>query len=89
MILRFFVMLKLENDIDMIDLLDIHALDISVCIYGVYRNRRIVHLLCETGQMETHDLVDSPHRIVVILRKRHIVYGHMLSIQQNLFLEDA
>ncbi len=73
-------MLQLEDYVHMIYLLNIRCYYPSVFIDRIYRNGRIVHLLCEPGKMQPHDLVDSTHRIVVIGCQSLVVNSDMFSV---------
>ena len=82
------IVLKLEDKIHIIDLLHTGRLNLSVLIDKVDRYGRVVHLLCETGKMKTHHLIESVHRVVVAGRQGTVIYGDMFSIQKYLLFKD-
>ena len=83
-IVHLTVVLKLEDDVDVIAFLDLDGDDIAVFVESVDRNYRIVHFMRKTRQVKAHDLVDASHRIIGIALKSQIIYGDILSIKKNL-----
>ena len=81
MIFDIAVMLKLEHDVDIVDLLHIDSRDTAIRIDRIDRHHRVVHLMRKAMQVQTEDFVYTPHRIVVILGQSHIVNGHMLTVR--------
>ena len=79
-IFHFLAVLELEHKIYVIAFLHLDSDHIAVLVKSIDRNSRIIHLLGETGQMQTHDLIDALHRIVDIALQQLVVYCQVLSI---------
>jgi len=79
-------MMELKDYIQIIDLLNLLDSDFIIIKNGD-RNLRIVHLVGETVEMQTHDLVESPHRIVIVLCQRLPVNRYPLAIEDDLLFK--
>ena len=79
-IFHFLAVLELEHKIYVIAFLHLDGDHIAVLVKSIDRNGRVIHLLGETGQMQTHDLIDTLHRIVDIALQQLVVYCQVLSI---------
>ena len=79
-ILHLSIMFKLEHDIYVVTFLHLNGYDISLLIEGINRNIGIIHLLSEACKMQTHYLIDSFHRIILITLQPFIIQDKMFSI---------
>ena len=81
--------LELQDNIDVINPLHPERGDIALPVGHVHRYVRIVHLLHETAEVETHYFVDPTERILPSRRHRPAVEHATLPVQQYLLLENA
>lgn len=88
MIFHLRIVLELEYYIDAIYLIDLHRTYISLIINHIDRNFRIIHLLGETGQVQTHNLIDAAHRIIRIGSQSDVIDCQMLAVEHYLFFEN-
>ena len=89
MVLHRSIMLKLEDNINVVALLHLYGDDISVGIERIDRDCRIVHLLRKPVQMKAHYFVYSRQRIFGVALQFLIINIEAFSIQQYLFLKDT